>query len=186
MKNIVVAGHIDHGKTTLISALSNVFKSQRINYSENPMQISRTETKITFSGESYLFFDYPGDTDYKNNLNGSEDAAILVIAATDGPMPGTKKAIQLCKELGIKKIIVFLNNCDMVDDEELVDLIEYDSVDSGNLRQELDHRLVQHRFDLGLEDLLHHERNGDELVRLNLLERLHKGARGRGLAQPVD
>lgn len=129
MKNIVVAGHIDHGKTTLISALSNVFKSKRINYSENPMQISRTETKITFSGESYLFFDYPGDTDYKNNLNGSEDAAILVIAATDGPMPGTKKAIQLCKELGIKKIIVFLNNCDMVDDEELVDLIEYDSID---------------------------------------------------------
>ena len=71
-------------------------------------------------------------------------------------------------------------------DQAFTDLIEYDSVDSGNLRQELDHRLVQHRFDLGLEDLLHHERNGDELVRLNLLERLHKGARGRGLAQPVD
>ena len=70
--------------------------------------------------------------------------------------------------------------------QAFTDLIEYDSVDSGNLRQELDHRLVQHRFDLGLEDLLHHERNGDELVRLNLLERLHKGARGRGLAQPVD
>ncbi len=129
MKKIAVMGHIDHGKTTLVSAISAVFGTERINCSGNPLEISRTETKISLGGEDYLFFDYPGDYDYEENLDGTEDGAVLVVAATDGPMPGTTKAVKLCEKLGIKNIVVFLNSCDLVDDDEIVDLIEYDTED---------------------------------------------------------
>ncbi len=127
MKKIAVMGHIDHGKTTLISAISNAFKSERVNCSGNLTEILRTETKINFSGEEYLFFDYPGDYDYEKNLTGGEDCAVLVVAATEGPMPGTEKAVELCENLGIKNIVVFMNSCDLVDDDEIIDLIEYDT-----------------------------------------------------------
>lgn len=129
MKKIAVMGHIDHGKTTLVSAISAVFGTEKINCSGNPLEISRTETKISLDGEEYLFFDYPGDYDYEENLDGTEDGAVLVVTATDGPMPGTTKAVKLCEKLGIKNIVVFLNSCDLVDDDEIVDLIEYDTED---------------------------------------------------------
>jgi len=129
MKKIAVMGHIDHGKTTLVSAISFVFKSERINCSGNPLEILRTETKVAFGGEDYLFFDYPGDYDFEKNLDGTEAGAVLVVAATDGPMPGTEKAIELCKKLGIKNLVVFLNSCDLVGDDEIIDLIEYDTED---------------------------------------------------------
>ena len=129
MKKIAVIGNICHGKTTLISAISFVFGTERINCSGNPRDIFRTETKVEFDGEEYLFFDYPDIEDFEKNLDGTEDGAVLVVAATEGPMPGTEESVELCRNLGIEKIVVFLNNCDQVSDDDLVDFIEYDVED---------------------------------------------------------
>ena len=126
MKNIAVMGHIDHGKTTLISTISRIFEGGKKEIYKNPETILRTETEIEFGGETYLFFDYEEDSGYEENLNGTEDGAVLVVAATDGPLMGTEKAVELCENLGIKIKAVFMNSCEWVDDEELIDLVEMD------------------------------------------------------------
>lgn len=126
MKNIAVMGHIDHGKTTLISTISRIFEGEKKEIYKNPETILRTETEIEFGGETYLFFDYEEDSGYEENLEGTEDGAVLVVAATDGPLMGTEKAVELCENLGIKIKAVFMNSCEWVDDEELIDLVEMD------------------------------------------------------------
>lgn len=126
LKKVAVMGNIDHGKTKLLSAIAFAFDGEKRNVSENPEMIFRTEAEIEFGGEKYLFFDYPEDISYEENLDGTEDFAVIVIAATDGPMSGTEKAIELCKEKGIEKIAVFMSMCDLVDDEEIIELVEMD------------------------------------------------------------
>lgn len=126
MKNIAVMGHIDHGKTTLISTISRIFEGDKKEIYKNPETILRTETEIEFGGETYLFFDYEEDSGYEENLDGTEDGAVLVVAATDGPLMGTEKAVELCENLGIKIKAVFMNSCERVDDEDLIDLVEMD------------------------------------------------------------
>ena len=129
MKKIAVMGHIDHGKTTLVSAISRIFDGEKRNVSEDPEMVLRTEAEIEFGAESYLLFDYPADEDYEENLDGTEDGAVLVVASTDGPMSGTEKAVRICKKLGIKITAVFMSLFDLLDDEELVELVEMDVQD---------------------------------------------------------
>ena len=129
MKNIAVMGHIDHGKTTLISTISRIFEGDKKEIFKNSETVLRTETEIEFGGDTYLFFDYEEDSGYEENLNGTEDGAILVVSATDGPLMGTERAVELCEELGIEIAAVFINSCEWVDDEELIELMEMDVQD---------------------------------------------------------
>ncbi len=139
--NIGTIGHVDHGKTTLTAAITKVL-STRVegNTAENFEDIDKApeerERGITISTahveyqtekRHYAHVDCPGHADYvKNMITGAAqmDGAILVVAATDGPMPQTREHILLSRQVGVPYIIVFLNKCDMVDDEELIDLVE--------------------------------------------------------------
>lgn len=129
MKNIAVVGNIDHGKTTLVSAISRVFDGEKREFRKDPYTVLKTEAEIEFDGEKYLFFDYSEYEEYEKNLDGTENGAVLVCAATEGPLYGTETAVELCKELGIEIIAVFMNSCDCVDDEDLIDLVEMDVQD---------------------------------------------------------
>ena len=109
--NIGTIGHVDHGKTTLTAAIT----------------ISTAHVEYETEKRHYAHVDCPGHADYvKNMITGAAqmDGAILVVAATDGPMPQTREHILLARQVGVPKIVVFLNKCDMVDDEELIDLVE--------------------------------------------------------------
>ena len=139
--NIGTIGHVDHGKTTLTAAITKVL-STRVegNTAENFEDIDKApeerERGITISTahveyqtekRHYAHVDCPGHADYvKNMITGAAqmDGAILVVAATDGPMPQTREHILLARQVGVPKIVVFMNKCDMVDDEELLDLVE--------------------------------------------------------------
>ena len=139
--NIGTIGHVDHGKTTLTAAITTVLH-QRYGLGENVAfdQIDKApeekERGITIStahveyetpNRHYAHVDCPGHADYvKNMITGAAqmDGAILVVAATDGPMPQTREHILLSRQVGVPYIVVFLNKCDMVDDEELLDLVE--------------------------------------------------------------
>ena len=139
--NIGTIGHVDHGKTTLTAAITTVLH-QRYGLGEDVAfnQIDKApeerERGITISSahveyetpnRHYAHVDCPGHADYvKNMITGAAqmDGAILVVAATDGPMPQTREHILLARQVGVPYIIVFLNKCDMVDDEELLDLVE--------------------------------------------------------------
>ena len=139
--NIGTIGHVDHGKTTLTAAITTVLH-QRYNLGEDVAfdQIDKApeekERGITIStahveyetpNRHYAHVDCPGHADYvKNMITGAAqmDGAILVVAATDGPMPQTREHILLSRQVGVPYIIVFLNKCDMVDDDELLDLVE--------------------------------------------------------------
>ena len=139
--NIGTIGHVDHGKTTLTAAITKVL-AERVpgNVVENFEDIDKApeerERGITISTahveyqtekRHYAHVDCPGHADYvKNMITGAAqmDGAILVVAATDGPMPQTREHILLSRQVGVPYIIVFLNKCDMVDDEELLDLVE--------------------------------------------------------------
>ncbi len=139
--NIGTIGHVDHGKTTLTAAITTVLH-QRYGLGEDVAfdQIDKApeekERGITIStahveyetpNRHYAHVDCPGHADYvKNMITGAAqmDGAILVVAATDGPMPQTREHILLSRQVGVPYIIVFLNKCDMVDDEELLDLVE--------------------------------------------------------------
>ena len=125
-KKIAVIGGIDHGKTMLISAIGCVFGTEVRSFYKDECTVLRTETKVDYNGEEYLFFDYFEDEDYEENLTGNEDGAILVISGAYGPTYGTEEAIKLCEKLGIKIAAVFMSMCDMVDDEELIELTEFD------------------------------------------------------------
>ena len=138
--NIGTIGHVDHGKTTLTSAITTVLAekglSQAMDYAaidaapeekERGITINTAHVEYQTETRHYAHVDCPGHADYiKNMITGAAqmDGAILVVAATDGPMPQTREHILLSRQVGVPYIIVFLNKCDMVDDEELIDLVE--------------------------------------------------------------
>lgn len=151
--NVGTVGHVDHGKTTLTAAItytlanrlpSNVNKEIAFDKIDNaPEEKARGITIATSHQEyetenrHYAHVDCPGHADYvKNMITGAAqmDGAILVVAATDGPMPQTKEHILLARQVGVKNIVVFLNKCDMVEDEEMIDLVEME------IREELSKR----------------------------------------------
>ncbi|UJF22132.1 elongation factor Tu [Shewanella sp. OMA3-2] len=138
--NVGTIGHVDHGKTTLTAAISAVLSKTYGGEVRNFAQIDNApeerERGITINTSHieydtpirhYAHVDCPGHADYvKNMITGAAqmDGAILVVAATDGPMPQTREHILLSRQVGVPFIIVFMNKCDMVDDEELLELVE--------------------------------------------------------------
>ena len=138
--NIGTIGHVDHGKTTLTAAITNVLAkkgmAQATAYDqidgapeekERGITINTAHVEYQTEGRHYAHVDCPGHADYiKNMITGAAqmDRAILVVAASDGPMPQTREHILLARQVGVSSIVVFLNKCDMVDDEELIDLVE--------------------------------------------------------------
>ena len=146
--NIGTIGHVDHGKTTLTAAiatrLSKVSGGTAKSYAEidsapeekaRGITINTSHIEYETATRHYAHVDCPGHADYiKNMITGAAqmDGAILVVAATDGPMPQTKEHILLARQVGVPYIVVFLNKCDMVDDEELIELAEMDIRDILN------------------------------------------------------
>ncbi|UQS85508.1 elongation factor Tu [Apilactobacillus apisilvae] len=138
--NIGTIGHIDHGKTTLTAAITKVLSEKGLADAEDYAQIDAAPEEqergitintahVEYSTEKrhYAHIDAPGHADYvKNMITGAAqmDGAILVVAATDGPMPQTREHILLARQVGVEYIVVFLNKTDLVDDDELVDLVE--------------------------------------------------------------
>ena len=138
--NIGTIGHVDHGKTTLTAAITTVLaqegNAQAMDYAaidaapeekERGITINTAHVEYQTATRHYAHVDCPGHADYiKNMITGAAqmDGAILVVAATDGPMPQTREHILLSRQVGVPYIIVFLNKCDMVDDEELIELVE--------------------------------------------------------------
>ena len=140
--NIGTIGHVDHGKTTLTAAITAVlakkgFAEQR-DFStidsapeekERGITINTSHVEYETDGRHYAHVDCPGHADYvKNMITGAAqmDGAILVVAATDGAMPQTKEHILLARQVGVPKIVVFLNKIDLVEDEEMIELVEED------------------------------------------------------------
>ena len=127
--NIGTIGHVDHGKTTLTAAITTTLQQryqlgEKVAFDQIDKAPEEKERGITIAT---AHVDCPGHADYvKNMITGAAqmDGAILVVAATDGPMPQTREHILLSRQVGVPYIIVFLNKCDMVDDEELLDLVE--------------------------------------------------------------
>ena len=138
--NIGTIGHVDHGKTTLTAAISSVLSSQGLaenrdfdtidnapEEKERGITINTSHIEYETANRHYAHVDCPGHADYvKNMVTGAAqmDGAILVVAATDGPMPQTREHILLGRQVGVPRIVVFLNKVDMVDDEELLELVE--------------------------------------------------------------
>jgi len=139
--NVGTIGHVDHGKTTLTAAILNVLsrsgqnvKLKAVDQIDNAPEekargitINLSHNEYETAARHYAHIDAPGHADYiKNMITGAAqmDGAILVIAATDGVMPQTREHVLLAKQVGVPKIIVFLNKCDMVPDPELIDLVE--------------------------------------------------------------
>ncbi len=138
--NIGTIGHVDHGKTTLTAAITSVLSNkgmaQKTDYDQidgapeekaRGITINTAHVEYQTDKRHYAHVDCPGHADYiKNMITGAAqmDGAILVVAATDGPMPQTREHILLARQVGVPKMVVFLNKCDMVDDEELIDLVE--------------------------------------------------------------
>ncbi|BDV02197.1 MAG: elongation factor Tu [Candidatus Hepatoplasma vulgare] len=138
--NIGTIGHVDHGKTTLTAAITKVLASKglakEMSYDsidaapeekERGITINTAHVEYETEKRHYAHIDAPGHADYvKNMITGAAqmDGAILVVSATDGPMPQTREHILLANQVGIKKLIVFINKVDMVDDEEMIELVE--------------------------------------------------------------
>ena len=138
--NIGTIGHIDHGKTTLTAAITKIAglkgEGHFISYDEIDKAPEEKERGITIATahveyetdkRHYAHVDCPGHADYiKNMITGAAqmDGGILVVAATDGPMPQTREHILLARQVGVPQLVVFLNKCDLVDDEELLELVE--------------------------------------------------------------
>src|SRR3981189_1822879 len=139
--NIGTIGHIDHGKTTLTAAITkqlskhnpkNTFRSVDTSSNapegrERGITIATSHVEYETKNRHYAHVDCPGHADYiKNMITGAAqmDGAILVVAATDGPMPQTKEHVLLARQVGVPFIVVFLNKCDAVEDEELIELVE--------------------------------------------------------------
>ena len=141
--NIGTIGHVDHGKTTLTAAISSVLSGGGAKKSfeeidsapeEKERGITINTAHIEYSTENrhYAHVDCPGHADYvKNMVTGAAqmDGAILVVASTDGPMPQTREHILLARQVGVPRLVVFMNKVDMVDDEELLDLVELEMRD---------------------------------------------------------
>ncbi|WP_298508898.1 elongation factor Tu [uncultured Ruminobacter sp.] len=138
--NVGTIGHVDHGKTTLTAAITTVLaktfggEARAFDQIDNAPEeksrgitINTSHVEYSTANRHYAHVDCPGHADYvKNMITGAAqmDGAILVVAATDGPMPQTREHILLARQVGVPYIVVFLNKCDMVDDEELLDLVE--------------------------------------------------------------
>ena len=146
--NVGTIGHVDHGKTTLTAAITHVLSLKGLakdmaygaidaTPEERARGITINSAHVEYKTEKrhYAHVDCPGHADYiKNMITGAAqmDAAILVVAATDGVMPQTREHVLLARQVGVPQIIVFLNKCDMVDDPELIDLVEMDVRDLLN------------------------------------------------------
>ncbi len=151
--NIGTIGHVDHGKTTLTAAITYVLSeaglSKKMDYDaidgapeekERGITINTAHVEYETEKRHYAHVDCPGHADYvKNMVTGAAqmDGAILVVAATDGPMPQTREHILLCRQVGVPKIVVFMNKVDLVDDEEMLELVE----------MEVRELLTQYEFD---------------------------------------
>ena len=138
--NIGTIGHVDHGKTTLTAAITNVLSgkgfAEKKDYDsidnapeerERGITINTAHVEYQTDERHYAHVDCPGHADYvKNMVTGAAqmDGAILVVAATDGPMPQTREHLLLARQVGVPKIVVFMNKVDLVDDEELLELVE--------------------------------------------------------------
>ncbi|HTE48529.1 MAG TPA: elongation factor Tu [Candidatus Paceibacterota bacterium] len=139
--NVGTIGHVDHGKTTLTAAILHVLnmagkqvRLRGVDQIDNAPEerargitINISHNEYSTDARHYAHIDAPGHADYiKNMITGAAqmDGAILVVAATDGAMPQTREHVLLAKQVGVPKIIVFLNKCDMVDDKEMIDLVE--------------------------------------------------------------
>ena len=138
--NIGTIGHVDHGKTTLTAAISSVLSNQGLasardfssidnapEEKERGITINTAHIEYETKNRHYAHVDCPGHADYvKNMVTGAAqmDGAILVVAATDGPMPQTREHILLGRQVGVPRLVVFMNKVDMVDDEELLELVE--------------------------------------------------------------
>ena len=141
--NIGTIGHVDHGKTTLTAAITTILakkglaKAQAYDQidaapeeKERGITINTAHVEYETEKRHYAHVDCPGHADYvKNMITGAAqmDGGILVIAATDGPMAQTREHILLARQVGVPRLVVFLNKCDMVDDEELIDLVEMET-----------------------------------------------------------
>jgi len=139
--NVGTIGHVDHGKTTLTAAILKVLAANGLKASEKSVDqidsapeekargitIATAHVEYESTNRHYAHVDCPGHADYvKNMITGAAqmDGAVLVVAATDGPMPQTREHILLARQVGVPYIVVFLNKCDMVEDKELIDLVE--------------------------------------------------------------
>jgi len=138
--NVGTIGHIDHGKTTLTSAITKVLAERKLakyiefgqidkapEERERGITIAIAHVEYETEKRHYAHVDCPGHADYiKNMITGAAqmDGAILVVAATDGPMPQTREHILLARQVGVPSIVVYMNKCDAVDDPELLELVE--------------------------------------------------------------
>ena len=139
--NVGTIGHVDHGKTTLTAGILNVLHLTNPNIKVKGIDeidkapeekargitISLSHSEYETDKRHYAHIDAPGHADYiKNMITGAAqmDGAILVVAATDGPMPQTREHIILAKQVGVPQMVVFLNKCDMVDDQDMIELVE--------------------------------------------------------------
>ena len=138
--NIGTIGHVDHGKTTLTAAISKVLSDKGLaaerdfssidnapEEKERGITINTAHIEYETANRHYAHVDCPGHADYvKNMVTGAAqmDGAILVVASTDGPMPQTREHILLGRQVGVPRMVVFMNKVDMVDDEELLELVE--------------------------------------------------------------
>src|SRR5436190_12495094 len=140
--NVGTMGHIDHGKTTLTAAITKVLSEQGFSGTkvfafdeidkapeekERGITINIAHVEYETANRHYAHVDMPGHADYiKNMITGAAqvDGAILVVAATDGPMPQTREHVLLARQVGVPHIVVALNKADMVDDEEILELVE--------------------------------------------------------------
>src|ERR1700746_990800 len=141
--NVGTIGHIDHGKTTLTAAITTILAKKGLatakkydeidaapEEKERGITINTSHVEYETANRHYAHVDCPGHADYvKNMVTGAAqmDGAILVVAATDGPMPQTREHILLARQVGVPKIVVFMNKVDMVEDPELLDLVEMET-----------------------------------------------------------
>src|SRR5512134_3730383 len=138
--NIGTIGHVDHGKTTLTAAITKVLEKKGFasfrsfdsidnapEEKERGITINSAHIEYETEKRHYAHVDCPGHADYvKNMVTGAAqmDGAILVVAATDGPMPQTREHVLLARQVNVPRMVVFLNKCDMVEDEEMLELVE--------------------------------------------------------------
>ena len=143
--NIGTIGHVDHGKTTLTAAITKVLAEKGLSElrsfdsidnapeeKERGITINTAHVEYQTNNRHYAHVDCPGHADYvKNMVTGAAqmDGAIIVVAATDGPMPQTREHILLARQVNVPRLVVFMNKCDMVDDEEMLELVEMDMRD---------------------------------------------------------
>ena len=143
--NIGTIGHVDHGKTTLTAAITTVLAKKGLSEvksfdqidnapeeKERGITINTAHVEYETANRHYAHVDCPGHADYvKNMVTGAAqmDGAIIVVAATDGPMPQTREHILLARQVNVPRLVVFMNKCDMVDDEEMLELVEMDMQD---------------------------------------------------------